>query len=123
MILGIGNDIVETERIQKALSRDGFLEKYFTKEERLLFERRHFNADTVGGNFSVKEAVSKALGTGIRAFGMKDIEVLRDDIGKPYVLLYNEAESIAGALGINAWHVSISHCKSYITAMAIGEKL
>lgn len=123
MIVGIGNDIIEISRIQKAAERASFMDKYFTLAEKQLFKERHFNAGTIGGNFSVKEAVSKALGTGVRDFGLKDIEVLRNDLGKPYVVLYNEALKTADALEINRWHVTISHCKTTITAMVIGEKI
>lgn len=122
MIVGIGNDIIEVDRIKKAASRDGFIEKYFTELEQQLFEERHQNIGTIGGNFSVKEAVSKALGTGVRGFALTDIEVLRNDLGKPEVTLYNKAKDLSDHLGINRWHVSISHSKTAITAMAIGEK-
>ena len=123
MIVGIGNDLIEIERIQRAIERQGFLSKYFTETEQILFEERHLNPSTVGGNFSVKEAVSKALGTGIRDFGLIDIEVLRDELGKPYIILYNGALALSEALGINQWHVSISHSKTTITTMVIGEKV
>ena len=123
MIVGIGNDIIEISRIKKAAERAGFMDKYFTKAEQHLFEERHFNPGTIGGNFSVKEAVSKALGTGVRDFNLDDIEVLRNELGKPYVILYKGALKAANALGINQWHVSISHCKTTITAMVIGEKI
>ncbi len=122
MIVGIGNDIIEIDRIKKAISKDGFMEKYFTDKERLFFEQRHHNAGTIGGNFSVKESVSKALGTGIRDFGLKDIEVLRNALGKPEVRLYNKAKELSDSLEISHWHVSISHSKTTIAAMAIGEK-
>ena len=122
MIVGIGNDIIEIDRIKKAIARDGFIEKYFTPLEQALFEERHQNTGTIGGNFSVKEAVSKALGTGVRDFALKDIEVLRDDLGKPVVTLYNKAKALSDSLGVSHWHVSISHSKTSITAMAIGEK-
>lgn len=122
MIVGIGNDIIEIDRMRKAIERDGFLSKYFTEKEIQLFVERHNNVSTIGGNFSVKEAVSKALGTGIRDFELKDIEVLRNDLGKPIVTLYKNAKQVSDSLKISHWHVSISHSKSAITAMAIGEK-
>lgn len=122
MIIGIGNDIIETERISNALKHDGFLEKYFTSNEIILFEGRKMNPATIGGNYSVKEAVSKALGTGLRDFGLKDIEVLRDDLGKPFIRLTGNAQILADDLDIDMWHVSISHDRTHITAMAIGEK-
>jgi len=121
MIKGIGNDIVELDRIEAAIKKNGFLKKYFTDKERLLFARRKNNIGTISGNYCVKEAVSKAIGTGIRDFGLADIEVLRDDLGRPYVTLYRNAKVIADGLSIEAWHVTISHSKTYATAVAIGE--
>ncbi len=122
MIVGIGNDIIELERIVKVISRNGFVEKYFTEAEHQLFTERKMNPSTIGGNFAVKESVSKALGSGIRDFGLKDIEVLRDELGKPYINLYGKAKVLAETLGIQSWHVAISHSRSVVTAMAIGEK-
>lgn len=122
MIVGIGNDIIEIDRIKKSISKDGFMEKFFTDKERVLFAQRHHNTGTIGGNFSVKESVSKALGTGFRDFGLKDIEVLRDALGKPEITLYNKAKELSDSLGISCWHVSISHSKTTIAAMVIGEK-
>lgn len=122
MIVGIGNDIVELERIKAAVLKERFLTRYFTEEERRLFDARHGSVATISGNFCVKEAVSKALGTGIRGFGLQDIEVLRDDLGKPYVRLYNQAKTLSEDLGIHRWHVSISHGKTHATAVAIGER-
>ena len=68
MIVGIGNDIIEIERIRKAASRDRFLEKYFTENENELFESRKHQPQTIGGNFAVKEAVSKSHGHGYQGF-------------------------------------------------------
>lgn len=121
MIKGIGNDIIELDRIEVAIKKKGFLKKYFTDKEALLFAERKNNIGTISGNFCVKEAVSKAIGTGIRDFGLADIEVLRDDLGKPYVTLHNNAKVISDGLGIENWHVTISHSKMYATAVAIGE--
>lgn len=121
MIIGIGNDIVEMERISKSVLKPRFLEKYFTEKEIMLFLERNENIEIIAGNFAVKESVSKVFGTGIRGFSLKDIEVLRDELGKPFVILHNQAKNIAENMKINNLHVSISHSKKYAVGFAVGE--
>lgn len=121
MIKGIGNDIIEIERIEKAIQNEHFLRKYFTDREVEMYISRNRNAEILAGNFAVKESVSKVFGTGVRNFGLIDIEVLRDDLGNPYVNLHNEAARIAREKNIERILVSISHCKNYAVGFAIGE--
>ena len=124
MIVGIGNDIVEIERIKMASSRTKtFLDKLLTcvESSRVIKDSKP-NMESVAGIFAAKEAVSKALGTGFVTFGLKDIEVLKDEKGKPSVKLYGGAELIAKEMDITHIHVSISHSKTYATAIAIAEK-
>ncbi len=128
MVLGIGTDILEIERMQKAVDNRRFLEKVFTGNEILFFETLcgggAFNKkayESMAGNFTVKEAVAKALGTGFVSFSARDIEVLRDASGKPYVNLFKEAQRINEALGVRKIHVSMSHCKQYAVAHVILE--
>jgi holo-[acyl-carrier protein] synthase len=122
MIIGIGQDIIEIERIKKAVSSERFLVRYFTVKEIELYRRRNSNPEVLAGNFAVKEAVAKVFGTGFIGFTMIDIEVLRDDYGKPYVNLYRQAKEKAYELGIMHLHVSISHNKTNAVGLAIGEK-
>ena len=76
MIRGVGTDIVQVGRIGTAIKRTPmFLEKVFTEEERKYFKSRNNNLETIAGNFAAKEAISKAMGTGIRGFGLLDIEI------------------------------------------------
>lgn len=121
MIKGLGNDIIEINRIEEAMKNKRFLVKYFTKNENVLFENKNYHPQTVAGNFAVKEAVAKVLGTGFVGFSPIDIEVLRDEKGKPYVILYNRALEIASDINISTIHVSISHSKSNVVAVAVGE--
>lgn len=119
MIKGIGTDIIEIERIKKAFERTPhFLGKVFTPNEEIYFQKINFRAESIAGNFAAKEAVSKALGTGFRTFAPKDIEIVRDALGKPLVQLYNGAEAIKKARNISQIHLSISHCKIYAIAFA-----
>jgi len=122
VIIGTGIDIVEIERIEKAIRRNKkFIHRFFTENEIEYFKSRKNRTEVIAGNFAAKEAFSKAVGTGIRNFTLNDIEVLRDSLGKPYIRLYNGAFEYAGRLGITAVHVSISHCKEYAVASVITE--
>lgn len=121
MIAGIGIDIIEIERIKKAIDKnDRFLIKLFTKNEIEMFNEKGMRAETVAGNFAAKEAVSKVLGRGISGFKWTDIEVLRDFHGKPYAKLHGEAYRISLELNIHKIEVSISHDKTSAIANAIG---
>ena len=124
MIVGIGTDIIEIERIQKASERTSrFLDKLLTPVERKSIDQGNKCAyASIAGIFAAKEAVSKALGTGFVTFEMTDIEILKDEKGKPLVKLYNGAKVRADELGVHQIHVSISHCHAYATAFAITEK-
>jgi holo-[acyl-carrier protein] synthase len=119
MITGIGVDLIEIERVTRACRKAGFLKRYYTEDEiRLIGEDYRRAAD----NFAVKEAVSKMLGTGFRRFTPIDIEVLRDNAGKPYVNLYGNAAGLAKEQEITVIHVSITNTKKYANAFVIGER-
>ncbi len=118
MIIGIGTDMVELSRIEKACAAQAFLSRIYTEEER---RQAGGKISRLAGDFAVKEAVAKCLGTGFRTFGPGDIETLRDDLGKPYVKLYGGAEALAEELGIQRIHVSITNTKEYASAFAVAE--
>lgn len=116
----IGIDIIEIERIKNAIKDNSrFLEKIFTSDEIKYFESNGFKAESIAGNFAAKEAISKSMGTGIRNFNFKDIEVLRDELGKPIVKTYNNLEQICIDYNVLEIKVSISHCKQYAVANAV----
>ncbi len=119
MIFGIGCDIIEIERIANCDKR--FLEKYFTIKEQELFEKRK-QVQTIAANFAAKEAFSKALGTGVRGFSLVDVEVLRDDAGKPYINLYGKAKELCKNSGIGEIFVTLSHSKELAMAYVVLEK-
>jgi holo-[acyl-carrier-protein] synthase len=121
LIKGIGNDIIEINRIKKAIERPRFMEKHYTSNEIALYQSRNNNIEILAGNFAVKESVSKVFGTGVRGFSLKDIEVLRDELGKPYILLHNEAKKFAEEAQIEQILVSIAHSEKYVVGFAIGE--
>lgn len=118
MIVGIGTDLIEIDRIKKACEKDSFLNRVYTEKERELFGRK---IPSLAGNFAVKEAVSKCFGTGFRKFELTDIEVLRDELGKPYVNLYGSAFALADKLKVKKVHVSITNVSEYAQAFAVME--
>lgn len=120
MITGIGTDLIEIARVSKACEKKSFLERYFTSAELTLITK---DLKKAADNFAAKEAVAKALGTGFRTFFPIDIEVLRDEQGKPFVNLYGKAKELAKEIGINAIHISITNTREYANAFAICEKL
>ena len=120
MIVGIGNDIIEIERIEKAISKEGFKDKIYTQRELENIKKRGNRAETYAGVFSAKEAISKAIGTGVREFSLTDLEILNDDLGKPYVVVSEKLDKILKAKKEDYQiEISISHSKKYATAMAI----
>ena len=121
MIIGIGTDIIEIERVKKAVERNPkFLEKMFTEREIEFLRSRNLKSETIAGSFSAKEAISKALGTGIRGFAFSDIEVLRDSLGKPEVIL---SDKITKLMNISLKvQVSISHNNDSAIAFAVIEE-
>ena len=123
MIIGIGTDIIEIDRIKKAVDNDkhSFIQRVFSERETAYFEKNQWGPETIAGSFAAKEAVMRALGTGLRGFKFKDIEVLRDKLGKPVVKLSNNANRIAKDKNIKAIHLSISHCREYALAYATAE--
>ena len=120
MIVGIGNDIIEIERIEKAISKEGFKNKVYTQKELENIEKRGDRVETYAGIFSAKEAISKAIGTGVREFSLTDLEILNDDLGKPYVAVSEKLDkSIKDKKEDYQIEISISHSKKYATAVAI----
>ncbi|MFQ9934113.1 MAG: holo-ACP synthase [Lachnospiraceae bacterium] len=120
MIYGVGIDMIEINRVKKACGKERFLERCYTIKEIEEFKGRYTE---LAGNFSVKEAVAKSLGTGFRGFELNEIEVLRDKLGKPYVNLYGNAKEKAWELGIKKIHVSITNVSQYVQALAVSENL
>ena len=120
MIVGIGTDIVELARMEKPGKSESFLKRCYSEKEITLYRGK---TKELAGNFAVKEAVAKCFGTGFRGFEPSEIEVLRDELGKPYVNLYKAAKEKGDELGITNIHVSITNEKVYVVAFAVCEHL
>ncbi|MBO5484121.1 MAG: holo-ACP synthase [Lachnospiraceae bacterium] len=123
MIYGIGTDIVEISRVEKALEQSGrFLERYYTEKECGMIRKRGCPQKAAAINFAGKEAVAKALQTGINGrVRLEDIEILRKESGAPYVTLYNGAFQYAEKCGIKRIHISLSDTEELAVAYAIAE--
>ncbi len=118
MILGVGCDIIEISRIEKAMAKGNFLDRCFTEREREYFSMHKNCAESVAAGFAAKEAVSKALGTGISGFSFTDIEILHSENGRPYVQLTGGAAAIAHENNGRV-SVSMSHCRDMAIAYAV----
>lgn len=122
MIIGIGCDLAEVQRIKKALTLEKFADRVFTKAEQQYCEARGMQKfASYAARFAAKEAVLKALGTGLRGGKMIDIEVYNDCMGKPCLRLNGYFGSLAEERGIAELHLSLSHTKELAMAQVILE--
>lgn len=120
MRLSCGVDLVEIDRVAAVIGRwgDRFLTRVFTDAERAYCRGR---VPELAVRFAAKEAVSKALGTGIVGMAWRDIEVVPDPRGKPLVVLHNRAKARATELGLTSFEVSLSHSRDMAIAMVVAQ--
>lgn len=118
MKLATGVDLIEIARIEEVVSRHGkhYLERIYTPAELEQCGRR---AESLAGRFAAKEAVAKALGSGIGDISWQEIEVLGDEQNAPIVTLHGTAGKRAKELGLETWSVSISHSQSHSVAFVV----
>ncbi len=117
MIYGIGNDLVEISRIEKSVQNERFCTFCFSNLERQAFTG---NSQKLAGCFAAKEALAKALGTGVRGFSMDEISVLRDELGKPYFLFSGKIEQIIDSRGLQA-HLALTNSGDLVIAFVVLE--
>jgi len=118
-MLSVGVDAVEISRIEASLARFGerFLARVYTPRELARYRRR---VRELAARFAAKEAVSKALGTGMRyGVAWRQIEVLPDDRGKPLVYLHSRAAERAAELGLTTFAVSLTHTDDLAIAFVV----
>ena len=116
---GIGTDIIEISRIEEALEKhqERFLDRLFTKKEQEYCQKHKNPLPNYAGRFAAKEAILKALGTGlVGEMSWHESEVINNEEGKPEVFLSNRLQALYPKMEIL---LSISHCKSYATATAL----
>jgi len=114
--LGLGTDIIEISRIEKAIKNLKFIQKIYTEEEIKLIVLKGNKAETYAGRFAAKESISKALGTGMRKISFSDIEIINNKLGKPIVRFKNSIEDYNKKYLVE---ISISHCREYAISTAI----
>ena len=114
----IGVDIIEIARIGRAISRwqDSFLKRIYTRAEL----EGHSNISSLAARFAAKEAVMKALGTGARGVGWRDIEILTNGSGAPLVRLHGRALARSRKLGVAQFSISMAHSRKYAVAFVVG---
>ena len=117
MIYGVGVDMVAIARIERSIARPGFMEYTYTEEERTRFAGQ---PRRLAGNFAAKEALSKALGTGVRGFSLRDMAVLRDELGAPYFVFSGALADILNEKGLTA-HVGLTNTEDTATAFVVLE--
>jgi holo-[acyl-carrier protein] synthase len=116
----IGVDIVEIERVAQSVERfgDRFLERVYTERELSYCNSR---VTSLAARWAAKEAVAKALGTGIGEITWQEIEVVSEDNCRPTIRLHGAAADLAAQLGIKEFAVSLSHARDYAVAFVVGE--
>ena len=122
MILGIGTDIINVDRICKSIENEAFVKKVFTLNEIAYCNVKVNKAESYAARFAAKEAFSKALGTGFRGeIDFKEIEVINDDLGNPSIITSGKTLELISKRGIKSIHISLSHVKEMAIAMIILE--
>ncbi len=118
MIIGIGVDSIEISRVLKAMEREHFIHRIFSEKEISQLDARKRRG---ASDFAGKEAVVKVFGTGFDGIEARDIEILRNDKGAPYIVLNGTAKKCAEEMGIREWKISITNTKELATAFVVAE--
>lgn len=115
----VGVDLIEISRIQRSLDDFGerFLRRIYTERERDRYRNR---ISELAARFAAKEAISKALGTGIRGIKWREMEILPNRRGKPIVILHGIAAERASMLGITDIDISLTHSRTDAMAFVVG---
>ncbi len=122
MIVGLGLDVVDVARVASILERsaESFLRRILHPDEDAARARTAEGPAYISGQFAAKEAVMKALGTGTRGIGWREVEVTRRRSGQPDIELHGRAIERARSIGIDRLAVSLSHSRNYAVASVVG---
>jgi holo-[acyl-carrier protein] synthase len=119
-VIGIGVDLVEVDRMRTTLARTpSLVERMFTAGERAYAESAADPTERFAARFAAKEAVMKALGVGLGAFDWHDVEVVRDDAGRPSLVVTGRAAALAAEAGVREWKLTLSHTATLAEAIAV----
>jgi holo-[acyl-carrier protein] synthase len=124
LVIGLGTDLIEIDRIERSVQRfgDAFLERIYTSSEIAYCQRKKNAAESLAARFAAKEAGAKALGTGIsRGVSWREFEVRRLPGQRPELHLSGRAAEIASALGIRRVSLSLSHSRTVSIAVVVAE--
>jgi holo-[acyl-carrier protein] synthase len=118
MTIRTGVDLLEISRLREAIERHGerFMTRIFTSTER---EQCGENYPSLAARFAAKEAVAKALGTGLGDVSFTDIEIVRGKNGEPKLKLYGKALEVANELKLTEWAISLSHTHEHAVASVV----
>ncbi|MEJ2551558.1 MAG: holo-ACP synthase [Anaerolineales bacterium] len=120
-MIAAGVDVIEVDRLDRAILRHGqrLFNRFYTAQE-LIDAQGHTPA--LAARFAAKEAVAKALGTGIGEVGWREIEIVNGPQRKPLLHLHGRAAEVAEELGLNFWSVSLSHTHQHAMAIVVAIK-
>jgi holo-[acyl-carrier protein] synthase len=115
-VIRSGVDLIEVDRIDRAILRHGkrFFDRFYTNQE--LIDSQG-STPALAARFAAKEAVAKALGTGIGDVGWKEIEIVNGPRRQPLLRLHGRAQRLAETLGITSWSISLSHTHEHAVAL------
>jgi len=120
VILGLGTDLVDVERMRGVLARRaGFVDRVFHPAEQDYADRQNDPTQRYAARFAAKESVMKALGVGLGAIAMADIEVTKEPSGAPGVRLHGSARELAERRGVDSWKISLSHTDTAASAVVV----
>jgi len=124
MIIGLGTDLIEIERIEQSISKNPEFQKLvFSSSEIAYCESKKNKFEHYAARFAAKEAFFKALGTGwLQGTQFNEVEIINDEAGKPMLILSGETKTTLSSWGISKILVSLSHIKAIASAVVIIEK-
>ena len=119
-LVGVGVDLCEVERMRRSLARtEGLADRVFTPDEQDYCRKAKDPAERFAVRFAAKEATLKALGAGLGACRLRDIEVVRAGSGAPALVLHDTAAALAAEHGVGRWHVSLTHTATMAEAVVV----
>lgn len=122
-VVGLGVDLCDVEKLRAAMTRTPrFRDRVFTAGEQAYCERPRDPGERYAARFAAKEAVLKALGVGLGACALREIEVVRQSSGAPGLVLHGAAAELAAERGVVGWHISLTHTGglAQATVIAVG---